>query len=387
MKHWDEVNINTSSQTKSFIQHQKPEPVKLPSGVPTSASGTPSNSGLNPALTIERFVVGESNRTAYQAAMDTINHSGEAESPVIIYGGVGLGKTHLLHAIGNQFREKHLDKTVFCVSSERFIHEWIQSIAHPQKYSALQRQYHNIELLLIDDLQFLTQEKRIQEEFVDLLNHLTRQNRRLVCTCDRLPNFLESYLATTNSPNSSPMVQIHPPEFDLRVSILKQKLQERNWGPVPVKVVRYIAKHLTQHIRELEGCLNRLMAEARLGSDLNLEVASRVIQGGQPDFIPPSNLSLEMIQDAVARYFHITLSDLCSRKRGKRYALPRQIAMYLARQLTTLSLRQIGQGFGYSHHTTVVHSLQRVESLLQEDLVLSQSIAALQAELTHTVPY
>ena len=209
MNHWDEVSVNTSSQSEPFVESQEPQPVKLPTGVPTSASRTPSSSGLNPALTIERFVVGESNRTAYQAAINTVNHTGETKGPVVIYGGVGLGKTHLLHAIGNQFRQKHLDKTVFCVSSERFIHEWIQSIAHPQKYSALQRRYHNIELLLIDDLHFLTQEKRIQEEFVDLLNHLTRQNRRLVCTCDRPPNFLASYLATSDNPNSSPLFPIN----------------------------------------------------------------------------------------------------------------------------------------------------------------------------------
>jgi chromosomal replication initiator protein len=386
MNHSDAASNKVSPQSEPNEEFRDPQSVQLSQGVATSATRAVSSSGLNPALTLKRFVVGESNRTAYEIAMDTINGTGDLEGPMLVFGGVGLGKTHLLHAIGNQFREKHPNKTVFCVPSERFARECIQSIDYPHKYSALRRRYYNIDLLLIDDLHFLTQEQRVQEEFVDLLSHLTSQNRRLVCTCDRPPGFLTSYLAIDNDFHESPHVEIHPPEFDLRVSILKQKLKERNWGPAPPRVIRYIAKHLTGHVRELEGCLNRLMAEARLGSDLNLEVASRVIEGGHPSSNPPLHISLERIQEAVSRYFHITSSELCSRRRGKRYVLPRQIAMYLARQLTTLSQKQISQGFGYSHHTTVVHSFQRIESLLGEDFLLSQSIAAIKAELTRSAP-
>jgi chromosomal replication initiator protein len=386
MNHPDAASGNASSKSEPSVESQDVQKVQLPPGVATSVARAASTSGLNPALTLERFVVGESNRTAYQVAMDTIDESGDLQGPVLVFGGVGLGKTHLLHAIGNQFRQKHPSKTVFCIPSERFVLECVQSIGHPLKYSALRRRYYNIDLLLIDDLHFLTQEQKVQEEFVDLLSHLTSQNRRFVCTCDRPPDFLTSHLATANTLNKSPHVEIYPPEFDLRVSILKQKLKERDWGPAPPRVIRYIAKHLTQHIRQLEGCLNRLMAEVRLGSDLDLEVASRVVEGGQAITGRPNNLSLEMIQEAVTQHFHIAPSDLCSKKRSKRYALPRQIAMYLAHQLTSLSQKQISQGFGYSHHTTVVYSIRRIESLLDEDFLLSQSIAAIKAELIRNAP-
>ena len=379
MNDWNGTDVNPESEP--LEESQDAEPVQLATGVPTSVVHAPSGSGLNPALTLERFVVGESNRRAYRAAMATIDRTAGAASPLIIYGGVGLGKTHLLHAIGNRFRNNHMDKTVFCVSSERFINQWAQAIAHPKKYSALQRRYYNIDLLLIDDLHFLSEEQSVQEEFAVLLNHLKCQNHRIVCTCDRPPGFLESYLVDSIGINNNPFVEVRSPEFKLRVSILEQKLQERHWGPVPAKVVRYIAKNLTQQVRQLEGCLNRLMAEARLGSDLDLEVVTRVLSDGLSETDTPSNLSLEMIQEEVARYFQIGISDLCSRRRGKRYALPRQVAMYLSRQLTTLSLKQISQGFGYSHHTTVVQSVQRVESLLRDDLVLGQSIDSLKGQL------
>ncbi len=386
MNHSDVDSNEVSPQPEPNVEPRKPQSVQLSSGVAASTTRAVSSSGLNPALTLKRFVVGESNRTAYQMAMDTINEISDLEGPVLVFGGVGLGKTHLLHAIGNQFREKHPNKTVLCVPSERFVRECIQSIHHPHKYSALRRRYYNLDLLLIDDLHFLSHEQRVREEFIDLLSHLTSQNYKLVCTCDRPPDFLGPYLVLSDDSNESPHVEILPPEFDLRVSILKQKLKERNWGPAPPRVIRYIAKHLTGHVRQLEGCLNRLMAETRLGSDLNLEVASRVIEGGQPNSNLPLHISLERIQETVSRYFHITSSELCSRRRGKRYVLPRQIAIYLARQLTTLSQKQISQGFGYSHHTTVVHSCRRIESLLEDDFLLSQSIATIKAELTRNAP-
>ena len=386
MNHSDTTSDEISSRSEPGTEAHDFQSIQPSRGVATTTTRATSSSGLNPALTLRRFVVGESNRTAYELATNTINESGDIREPVLVFGGVGLGKTHLLHAIGNQFRQKHPNKTVFCVAAERFVRECIQSIDHPQKYSAMRRRYYDVDLLLIDDLHFITKEQRVQDEFADLLGHLTSQNRKLVCTCDHPPDFLTSYLAIANDSNKSPHVEIHPPEFNLRVSILKQKLKERNWGPAPPRVIRYIAKYLTEHVRQLEGCLNRLMAEARLGSDLNLEVASRVIEGGHSTGDLSQRISLEMIQEAVSRYFQITLSELCSKRRGKRYVMPRQIAMYLARQLTTLSLKQISRGFGYSHHSAVVHSVQRVESLLDEDFLLSESIAAIKTELTGSSP-
>jgi chromosomal replication initiator protein len=271
---------------------------------------------------------------------------------------------------------------VYCLSAEKFVREWIRSIANPRKSSALRRQYQHVDLLLIDDIHFLSPEVRIQEEFFHLLNCLSERGQRLVCTCDRLPQFMEDFWDSSDGLTQGNIVEICPPEFDLRVSILKQKLKERESGPVPLKVLRYLAKHLTQHIRQLEGALNRLMAEARLGSPLTLQAAHHVLAGRSPELPPSGTITLEDIQEAVARYFHLTLSDLCSRKRERRFVLPRQVGMYLARQLTSFSLKQISQGFGQSHRATVVRSCQRIEGLLKEDLVLSQSIEALTTELT-----
>ena len=386
MNHSDVDSNEVSPQPEPNVDSRKPQSVQLSAGVAASATRAVSSSGLNPALTLKRFVVGESNRTAYQMAMDTINEISDLEGPVLVFGGVGLGKTHLLHAIGNQFRERNPNKAVYCVPSERFVRECIQTIDRPQKYSALRRRYYNLDLLLIDDLHFLAREQKAQEEFVDLLSHLTSQNCKLVCTCDRPPEFLTSYLGIANDLNNSAHVEILPPEFDLRVSILKQKLKERNWGPAPPRVIRYIAKHLTGHVRQLEGCLNRLMAETRLGSDLNLEVASRVIEGGQPNSNPPLHISLERIQETVSRYFHITSSELCSRRRGKRYVLPRQIAIYLARQLTTLSQKQISQVLGIVIIRRLSIVAGELNRFLEDDFLLSQSIATIKAELTRNAP-
>ena len=362
-------------------QYQTSQPSELPTSIPTSAPRLPASSGLNPALTFERFVVGQSNQEAFDAAKSMMNGVGETEGVLIIHGGVGLGKTHLLHAIGNQFRQGHLNRTVYCSSAERFMREWLRSIATPQKAAALRQQYKHVDLLLIDDIQFLSPEQKIQEEFFHLLNCLNERGQRLVRTCDRLPRLLKEFWDSPNSLTQGYTVEICVPEFDLRVSILKQKLKERDSGPVPLKVLRYLAKHLTQHIRQLEGALNRLMAEVRLGSPLTLQAAHHVLENKTPDRPPPDTITLEHIQETVARYFHLTLSDLCSRKRGRRFVLPRQVGMYLARQLTSLSLKEIQQGFGQSR-ATVVRSCQRIETLLKEDLVLSQSIEALTAELT-----
>ncbi len=356
-------------------------PSELPTGIPTSSQRLPANSGLNPTLTFDRFVVGQSNQEAFDAAKSMMNGAGEMEGVLLIHGGVGLGKTHLLHAIGNQFRQGHLNRTVYCSSAEAFMREWLRSIATPQKAAALRQQYKHVDLLLIDDIQFLSPEQKIQEEFFHLLNCLNERGQRLVCTCDRLPQFLKEFWDLPNSPTQGRTVEICVPEFDLRVSILKQKLKERESKPIPLKVLRYLAKHLTEHIRQLEGALNRLMAEVRLGSPLTLQAVHHVLESKTPDRPPPDTITLEHIQEAVARYFHLTISDLCSRKRGRRFVLPRQVGMYLTRQLTSLSLKEINQGFGQSR-ATVVRSCQRIETLLKEDLVLSQSIEALTAELT-----
>lgn len=355
---------------------------KLLTSVPTSAPRTPENSGLNPALTFDRFVIGQSNRDACEAAMCVSMTAGQRNNPLIIYGGVGLGKTHLLHAIGNQFRQMHLDGTVYCISAEKFMREW--GHATLQKSAALRQRYQHTDLLLIDEVHFFSQEARVQEEFLHLLNGLSEHDQQLVFTCDRLPQFLKDFWATPEGLKRGQIVKIGPPEFNLRVSILKQKLKERNWGPVPVKVLHYLAKHLTRHIRQLEGALNRLMAESRLGTPMTLQVARHVLEGKSPHPSPSHAITLEAIQEAVARYFHITLSDLCSRKRGKRFVLPRQVGMYLARQLTALSLAQISQGFGQSHRTTVMRSCQRIETLLKEDWVLGQSIEMLTTQLTRS---
>jgi chromosomal replication initiator protein len=371
------VSDDTSTPSDLSAEHQSSE---LPAVAPTSVPRTPQNSGLNHALTFDRFVVGESNKKACEAAIAVSNQAMHVDK-LIVHGGVGLGKTHLLHAIGNQFHQKNLNHTTYCPSAEKFMGEWIQSIANPQKSNALRQRYHTIDLLLIDDIHFLSKNTKVQEEFVHLLNHLSRQNQRIVCTCDRLPQFLKDFLASSNVLKNGLIVEISPPEFELRVSILKRKLRERNFGPVPLRVLNYLAKHLTQHVRQLEGVLNRLMAEVRLGSNLNLEIARRVVEK-RSNLNLSGTITLETIQEAVARYFHLTLSDLCSRKRGRRFVLPRQVGMYLTRELTALSLSQISQGFGQSHHTIVVRSYQRIESLLKVDLVLSQSIETLKTELT-----
>ena len=244
---------------------QSSQPSELPTCIQTSGQRLPANSGLNPALTFDRFVVGQSNQEAYAAAKNMTNGAVKTNEALIIHGGVGLGKTHLLHAIGNKFRQGLLNRTVYCSSAEKLMREWLLSISNPRKAAALRAQYRHVDLLLIDDIQFLSPEQQIQEEFFRLLNYLNEQDQRLVCTCDRLPQFLKEFWDSPDSLTQGHIVEICAPEFDLRVSILKQKLKERESGPVPLKVLRYLAKHLTQHIRQLEGASKPINGRGTFG--------------------------------------------------------------------------------------------------------------------------
>ena len=362
-------------------QYPEGRSTPIPTSAPASITRMPTHSGLNPALTFDRFVVGQSNLHAYESALGAADVTRHMSKPLILHGGVGLGKTHLLHAIGNRFRARNLSHTVYCLSAEKFIYEWVQSLASPQKSATLRLKYQEIDLLLLDDLHFLSKEERIQAEFFHLLNCLSQGSQRLVCTCDRLPQFLADFWGKCDDLHGE-LVEIQQTDFELRVSILRQKIRERGSESVPLKVIHYLAKHLTEHVRQLEGVLNCLVAHANFGSPLTLHVARHVVEGRSLALTSTDTIGLDAIQEVVARYFHLSSSDLCSRKRKRRYVLPRQVAMYLAHQLTTLSLSEICQGFGQSNRTVILRSCQRIESLLKEDLVLSQSISVLTQELT-----
>jgi chromosomal replication initiator protein len=339
--------------------------------------GTP----LDPRFTFENFVVGKSNELAHAAARRLADSERVAFNPLFLYGGVGLGKTHLMHAIGWHIRRRQPDRKVIYLSAEKFMYLFIRALRFKDTM-AFKQQFRSVDLLMVDDVQFIGGKDSTQEEFFHTFNDLVEQSRQVVISADRQPSDLEGIAERIRSRLGGGLVaDIHQTDYELRLGILQAKAElSAQKDAIPPKVLEFLAHRITTNVRELEGAMNRVMAYSNLvGRPITLETTQEVLR----DLLRASDrrVTIEEIQKKVAEHYNIRLNDMHSPRRARAVARPRQVAMYLAKQLTQRSLPDIGRKFGNRDHTTVMHAVKRIESLKGEDATLAEDIDLLRRML------
>lgn len=338
-------------------------------GKPRGEMSAPTTTGaatFNSHYSFDSFVIGAGNRFAHAAALAVAEKPSNSYNPLFIYGGVGLGKTHLLQAIGQYVRRHNSHLRVKYVSSEKFTNDFINSIRDKGKIAGFQKRYRNNHVLLVDDIQFLENKEATQEEFFHTFNTLYEANKQIVLSSDRPPKdiaTLEERLVTRFE--SGLIVDIQPPDLETRIAILRKKTQADNLD-APDAVLELIASRIASNIRELHGALIRVVAYSSLtGEKVSVPLAEDVLR----DIFPETNsrpITIVMIQSEVCKYYNITKAELVGNKRSQNIVLPRQIAMYISRELTDLSLPKIGQEFGNRDHSTVLHADNKIRKLLSE---------------------
>ena len=331
---------------------------------------------LNPRYTFDQFVVGPANRLAYAASRAVADNPATAYNPLFVYGGVGLGKTHLLHAIGNHNHRQGL--RVRYVSSERFTNDLINAI-RTQTTVEFRERYRSLDVLLIDDIQFIAGKESTQEEFFHTFNTLYASGRQVVITSDRAPKLILTLEDRLRSRFEGGLIaDIQPPPLETRIAILRFKAESQP-VPVPDEVLDLIAQQVQSNVRELEGALNRVVAHAVLVQmPLTRDMAQAVLEDYQPrkgDFLP------QHVLEQVARFYNLEPSEITGRGRTKKVILPRQVCMYLSREETIASLPQIGQALGNRDHTTVLHGYDKVAALIEEDPQLRREIMTIRERL------
>lgn len=320
---------------------------------------------LNPKYTFDRFVVGPSNDFAYAAALNVAKHPGQSYNPLFIYGNVALGKTHLLQSIAHKIISENKKYKVLYITSENFTNEFIETIIKQKKAAEFRNKYRNIDVLLIDDIQFFQEKGSTLEEFFHTFNKLFQDRKQMVFACDRSPKQLsaiEDRLRTRF--DSGLTVEIQPPSFETRKAILLDKAEREN-AELPDNVIDYIAKNIESDIRMLEGSLTKLIAYANLKKkNISLSLAKEILRD-KIKVEAPRNLSVSDILKVVSKFFGVSVNDLKSRKRLESITYPRQVAMFLSTQHTSLSLTEIGQLFGGKAHTTVSRSSEKIQKLIK----------------------
>jgi len=327
---------------------------------------------LNPKHTFENFVVGPSNQFAQAAARSVSEAPGKTYNPLFIYGGVGLGKTHLINAVGNASIDKNPDLSVIYVSSEQFTNEVVSALRH-DKMGELKEKYRNVDILLLDDIQFIANKTATQEEFFHTFNVLYERQKQIVISSDRPPKEMTAVTDRLRSRFTMGLIaDIQPPEIETKVAILIKKAAMERIN-IPEDVAYYLASKVKSNIRELEGCLVRLGAQSSLtGRPINIEMAKDILRNIIEEDVKP--LTVEYIQKIVCEYFGLKVLDIKAKKRTKEIALPRQIAMYIAKQLTNLSLSDIGKAFGGKDHATVIYAIRQIEERMSKDEAFSRLI-------------
>lgn len=332
---------------------------------------------LNPRYTFDTFVVGNSNRFAHAASLAVAEAPAKAYNPLFIYGGVGLGKTHLMQAIGHYILDQNRATRVVYISSEKFTNELINSI-RDDKTVDFRNKYRNMDILLVDDIQFLAGKERTQEEFFHTFNALYEANKQIIISSDRPPKEIPTLEDRLRSRFEWGLItDIQPPDLETRIAILRKKAQLENLM-VPNDVMLYIANRIHSNIRELEGALIRVMAFSSLtNSEITPELAAEALK----DIIPPQKpkqITIDLVQKTVGDYFNLRIEEFKAKKRTRAVAFPRQIAMYLCRELTDNSLPKIGEEFGGRDHTTVIHAHEKISSDLNEDANLQSVVKEIQ---------
>jgi chromosomal replication initiator protein len=346
---------------------------------PNNARTKPRNSerasGLNPSFNFDNYVTGRANQLARAAAIQVAESPGQAYNPLFIYGGVGLGKTHLLQAIGNQLKQQNPDANIRYLHAERYVSDVVKAYEN-KAFDEFKRQYHSLDLLLIDDIQFFAKKTRTQEEFFYAFNTLIEEKKQIVITCDTYPKEIidvDERLRTRFSWGLT--VAVEPPELEMRVAILLKKAEESNINLME-DVAFFVAKQIRSSVRELEGALNRIIAMANFtGHAIDVHLAKDALR----DLIAVRGrqITIENIQKTVADYYKIKVGEMHSKKRSRNFARPRQVAMSLARELTNHSFPEIGEAFGSRHHTTVMHACEEIEQLRLNDQAIARDIGFL----------
>ncbi len=358
--------VSLSVEVGSRVQApavEAPQPAAAPTQKTPAAE--PVSSRLSPSFTFATFVEGKSNQLARAAASQVGENPGQSYNPLFIYGGVGLGKTHLMHAIGNAILADKPDARVAYVHSERFVGDMVKGLQH-NRISEFKRAYRSLDALLIDDIQFFAGKDRSQEEFFHTFNALLEGQRQIVLTCDRYPKEVSGLEERLKSRFGWGLtVAIEPPELETSVAILMSKADAEG-VELPEEVAFFVAKRIRSNVRELEGALRRVIANSRFtGRPINLDFAKEALR----DLLALQErlVSIENIQKTVADYYKIRVADLLSKKRSRSIARPRQVAMALAKELTNHSLPEIGDAFGGRDHTTVLHGCRRIEGLRETE--------------------
>ena len=334
-----------------------------------------SDHQLNTRYTFDSFVVGKSNEFAHAASRAVAEQPSKAYNPLFLYGGVGMGKTHLMHAIGHTIKQRNPAARLSYVSAEKFTIEVINSLRFDKMFSFRER-FHTVDVLLVDDIQFIAGKERTQEEFFHTFNALYEQHKQIVISSDCLPKDINSIEERLRSRFEWGLIaDIQPPDLETKIAIL-QKKAENDRFVLPDDVAEYIARAIKSNVRELEGALTRLMAYASLtGAAVSLATAQQVLRNIIAS--QEKRVTIEVIQKRVSEHFNLREQDLKVRSNTRAIAFPRQVAMYIVKQLTTASLPEIGRQFGGKHHTTVLHSIHKIEEMRRSDKELNRTITRL----------
>ncbi|MCM3041366.1 chromosomal replication initiator protein DnaA [Paenibacillus motobuensis] len=328
---------------------------------------------LNPKYTFDTFVIGSGNRFAHAASLAVAEDPARAYNPLFLYGGVGLGKTHLMHAIGHYILEHSPSRKVVYISSEKFTNEFINAI-RDNRAESFRNKYRNIDILLIDDIQFIAGKESTQEEFFHTFNALHEESKQIIISSDRPPKEIPTLEERLRSRFEWGLItDIQPPDLETRIAILRKKAKAENLD-IPNEAMMYIANQIDTNIRELEGALIRVVAYSSL---INQDITTHLAAEALKDIIPssrPKMITIQDIQQRVGEFFNLKMEDFKARKRTKAIAFPRQIAMYLSRELTDFSLPKIGDAFGGRDHTTVIHAHEKISQQIKSDPELNKVI-------------
>ncbi len=388
---WNDED-NAVHSIEIFIQSDRPaaaadqespsrrQATKVPAKAATTANVVDQiSASLDSRFTFKNFVVGKPNEFAYAASRRIAETQSVTFNPLFLYGGVGLGKTHLMHALAWHIRERDPSRTVIYISAEKFMYRFIRALRE-QNTVSFKEQFRSVDVMLIDDVQFIAGKDSTQEEFFHTFNALVDQGRQIVISADKSPSDLEGIEERLKSRlNCGLVADIHATTYELRLGILQSKAEQMS-VKVATKIMEFLAHKITANVRELEGALNRVVAHSELvGRDITLETTKEVLH----DLLRANDrrVTIEEIQKRVAAHFNIRMSDMHSARRARSVARPRQVAMYLAKQLTSRSLPEIGRKFGGRDHTTVMHAVRKVDELRDHDSGFAEDVELLRRML------
>ena len=370
------VEINHAGE-RDAASEDAPAPVAAPTAQDTADANICAP--LDPRFRFDNFIVGKPNELAFAAARRVAEADNVPFNPLFLFGGVGLGKTHLMHAIASHIRQTSPTKRILYLSAEKFMYQFIRALRYKDTM-AFKEQFRSVDVLMIDDVQFIAGKENTQEEFFHTFNALVDQNRQVVISADKSPAELEGIEDRMKSRLGWGLVaEIHSTTYELRLGILQSKAEQMK-ADIPAKVMEFLAHKITSNVRELEGALNRLLAYANLvGRAITLETAQEVLH----DLLRANDrrVTIEEIQKRVAEHFNVRLSEMHSARRSRSIARPRQVAMYLSKQLTARSLPEIGRKFGGRDHTTVMHAVKKVDELKQKDGGFAEDVELLRRML------